>query len=207
MVIENGSTHDVARLLQAARHGDEEALGQLLDAYRNYLRMLARLEVGRRLQAKFDASDLIQETFLQAHRAFDDFRGASEADLLLWLRRILASQLSNLIRHYTRTKRRDVKLERALDQNLNRSSQALRHVIAISQTSPSQQVVRREHAVLLADAMERLPEDYREVIVLRHLQGLKFPEVAQSMNRSEGSVKKLWARAIAALRGEMGEPA
>jgi RNA polymerase sigma-70 factor (ECF subfamily) len=206
MVIESGSTHDVARTLQAARQGDEEALGQLLDAYRNYLRLLARLEVGRRLQAKIDASDVVQETFLQAHRAFGDFRGTTEAEVLQWLRKILASQLSNLIRHYTRTKRRDVKLERALDFDLDRSSRALRHVLTISQTSPSQRVARRERAVLLADTMEKLPEDYRDVLVLRHLQGLTFPEVAQSMDRSEGSVKKLWARALARLRGELGEP-
>ncbi|MHC4137749.1 MAG: sigma-70 family RNA polymerase sigma factor [Planctomycetota bacterium] len=205
MIIGNGSDHEAARLLHAARQGDEEALGQLLDGHRNYLRLLARLEVGRRLQAKIDASDVVQEVFLQAHRAFGDFRGSTEGEVLQWLRKILAAQLSNLIRHYARTKRRDVKLERALDHDLNRSSQALRHVLAISQTSPSQRVARRERAVLLADAVERLPEDYRDVIVLRHLQGLTFPEVAEAMERSEGSVKKLWARALAKLRGELGD--
>ena len=206
MDIGNGSVHEAAALLCAARQGDEDALGGLLEAYRSYLRLLARLEIGRRLQAKIDASDVVQETFLQAHRAFGDFRGTTEAEVLQWLRKILATRLSNLIRHYTRTGQRNVKLERSLDTDLDRSSRALRHVLADSQTSPSQRVARRERAVLLADAVEKLPEDYRDVIVLRHLRGLTFPEVAQSMDRTEGSVKKLWARALTRLRGELGGP-
>ncbi|MHC4731855.1 MAG: sigma factor, partial [Planctomycetota bacterium] len=100
--METGSVSDsgITKLLGAARQGDADALGKLLDAHRNYLRLLARLEVGRRLQAKIDASDLVQETFLQANRAFPDFRGASEAEMLQWLRSILASRLSKAVRHY-----------------------------------------------------------------------------------------------------------
>jgi len=200
----NGSDHQPVDLLRAARRGDGEALGSLLDGYRNYLRLLARLEVGRRLQAKLDASDLIQETFLQAHRHFDEFRGTTEAEVMEWLRTILARQLSNAIRHYRGTKRRDVRLERDLDQELGRSSHVLTRALALSQTSPSQRAARRERAVLLADAMEQLPQDYRDVIVLRHLRALTFPEVADAMERSLGSVKKLWARAIVKLRAEIG---
>ena len=201
----NLSNDGAARLLQAARRGDADALGRLLEAYRNYLRLLARLEVGRRLQAKIDASDMVQETFLQAHRAFPEFRGETQAEMLQWLRRILASQLSNSIRHYTRTKRRDIQLERELDQELGRSSQRLNRALALSQTSPSQKAVRKEEGVLLADAVERLPPDYRDVIVLHHLQGLTFPQVAEAMERSTGAVEKLWTRALAKLRKELGE--
>lgn len=186
-------------LLQAARAGDEEALGRVLDAHRNYLRLLARLEVGRRLQAKVDASDLVQETFLQAHRAFPEFRGVSEAELLQWLRSILASRLSKAVRRYCGTQRRDLDLER----DLGRSSQVLQGMLAISQTSPSQRVARHEQAVLLANAVERLPDDYREVIVLRNLRRLRFKEVAEQMGRSVDSVHKLWARALTRLRLEL----
>jgi len=201
----NGSNPEVAHLLLTARQGDGEALGRLLEAYRNYLRLLARLEVGRRLQAKLDASDLIQETFLQAHRGFGEFRGTTEAEVMQWLRTILARQLSNAIRHYRGTQRRDVALERDLDQELGRSSLVLNRALALSQTSPSQRAARRERAVLLADAMEQLPGDYRDVLVLRHLRALTFPQVAEVMDRSVGSVKKLWARAIVKLRAELGE--
>ena len=194
----------VSGLLQAARRGDEDALGRLLEAYRSYLRLLARLEVGRRLRAKLDASDLVQETFLQAHRAFPQFRGGTEGEILQWLRRILASRLSKAVRHYCGTQRRDVQLERELDRKLDRSSQALQNVLAFPQTSPSHRAERHERAILLANAMERLPEDYRDVLLLHHLQGLPFPQVAEAMDRSVGSVKKLWARALAKLRGGLG---
>ena len=200
----NGSEHELTPLLNAARRGDTDALGRLLEAYRNYLNLLARLEVGRRLQAKVDASDLVQETFLQAHRAFPDFRGVTEAEVAKWLRRILASRLSKAIRRYHGTQRRNVKLERELHQELGRSSQVLDRMLSISQTSPSQRAARREEAVLLADAIERLPEDYRDVIVLRHLRSMTFPQVAQAMNRSLNSVEKLWARGLAKLRDQMG---
>ena len=123
-----------------------------------------------------------------------------------WLRRILATRLSNAIRHFTRAKRRDVRLERELDMDLGRSSRALQRALTLSQTSPSQRAAHRERAVLLADAVERLSDNYRNVIVLRNLQGLTFAEVAQSMDKSVGSVKKLWARALIKLRDELGGP-
>ena len=105
---------------------------------------------------------------------------------------------------YARTQRRDINLERELDRQLGRSSQALQDVPALSQTSPSQRASRREQAVLLADAVERLPEDYRDVIILRHLRGLSFAEVSEAMDRSLNSVKKLWMRALDKLRHELG---
>jgi DNA-directed RNA polymerase specialized sigma24 family protein len=96
-------------LLRRAREGDGPALGQLLESYRAYLVVLARIQVGRRLQGKVDASDVVQEAFLGAHRDFPQFRGSTERELLGWLRGILASLLANLVRHYHGTKRRDVR--------------------------------------------------------------------------------------------------
>jgi RNA polymerase sigma-70 factor (ECF subfamily) len=186
-------------LLEAARLGDEAALGAALETYRDYLRLLARVSVGHRLQAKIDGSDLVQETFVQAVRSFDRFRGRTEPELRGWLRRILASRLSNTLRHYYGTERRDLNAERELD----RSSRALQRILAVSETSPSAAASRNERVVLLASAIERLPEDYRTVILLRHVQGLPFLRVAEEMERSLGSVEKLWARALGRLREEL----
>jgi len=188
------------QLLAQAKAGDSPALGRLLERYRAYLLLLARVQIGRRLQGKVDESDMVQEACLGAHRDFDQFRGTTEPEFLAWLRQILASLLANVVRHYQGTQRRDVRLERQLADDLNRSSQALDRGLAAVQSSPSQQASRREQAVLLAEALSRLPAEWRELLVLRHLEGLTFPEVAQRLGRSVDSVKKLWPRALANLR-------
>ena len=175
------------------------------ERYRDYLIVLARasLRALALLQNKIDASDIVQEVLLQGHLALPQYKGTTEAELTTWLRKILATRMSNAIRHFTHAQRRDVNREREFGQALDRSSQALQRVLALSQTSPSERAARREHAVILADAIERLPNDYRDVIILHHLQGLTFPEVAQAMDRSPGSVEKLWARALVKLRGQL----
>jgi len=190
-------------ILDAKARG-ETALGPLLERYRNYLRLLARVEIGRRLQGKLDASDVVQETFLEAHRHFPRFQGNAEPQFAAWLRQILAAKVANLVRHYFGTQGRDVRLEQELAADLDRSSHMLGAELAASLASPSQNAMQREQAVLLADALARLPEDYREVLVLRHLQGLTFPEVARRMERSQDSVEKLWLRGLARLRREFG---
>ena len=194
-------------LLPLARDGDLPALGQLLELYRNYLKLLARLQIDRRLRGKADPSDLVQETFLEAHRDFGQFRGTTEKELLSWLRQILVTNFANLVRRYRGTQRRDVELERELTFELDRSFAALDHGLWAREGSPSQQAVRREQAVLLADALGRLPGDYREAIILRHLEGLTFADVAARMGRTVESVKKLWARALARLRDMLGDAA
>jgi len=192
---------DPVALLQAARTGDREALGRLLELYRNYLRLLARLQVGRRLQGKADPSDLVQEAFLAAQRNFEQFRGNTEGELVDWLRQILASKLVDLARRYLGTRRRDVRLERQFAEDVDTSAAALNMALAQAGSSPSEAAVHRERAVLLADAIKSLPADYGEVIILRHLEGLPLSEVAQRMDRTVDSVKKLWVRGIAKLRG------
>src|SRR5437588_7824373 len=110
----SGASPDPERLLGLARAGSAAALGQLWELYRNYLGLLARLQIGRRLQGKVDAADLVQDTFLEAQRHFTEFRGTVEAELVCWLRQILAGVVANLVRRYYRTQRRDVRLEREL---------------------------------------------------------------------------------------------
>jgi RNA polymerase sigma-70 factor (ECF subfamily) len=188
------------QLLSQARAGDGPVLGRLLELHRAYLVVLARVQIGRRLQGKVDASDLVQEALLGAYRDFPQFRGTTEKEFLGWLRRILASLLANLVRHYQGTQRRDVRLERQLAVELDQSSQALDGGLLAPQSSPSQQAIRREQSVLLAEALGRLPEAWRELLILRHLEGLTFPQVAERLGRSVDSVKKLWPRALASLR-------
>jgi RNA polymerase sigma-70 factor (ECF subfamily) len=195
------------QLLGEARTGNANALGRLLELYRNYLAMLARLQLGHRLQAKVDASDLVQETFLEAHRDFDQFRGDSERELVAWLRQILATNLANQVKRYHGTQRRDVRLERRIADDLDESSRLLDIGLVAPDNSPSQQAAGREQTVLLADALQRLPDDYREVLVLRHLEGLSFPQIGERMTRSADAVKKLWARALDRLRRSLGGPA
>jgi RNA polymerase sigma-70 factor (ECF subfamily) len=196
---------DPEELLRRARAGSNPALGQLLELYRRYLALLARLQIDRRLRGKVDASDLIQEAFLEAHRNFAQFRGTVEAEFLGWLRQILASRLGELVRRYVKTQRRDVRLERTLALELDQSSRILDRALVAHQSSPSHQAVRREQAVLLADALGRLPEDYREVIILHHMEALTLPQVAQRLGRTVPSVEKLWARALARLNRVLGD--
>jgi RNA polymerase sigma-70 factor (ECF subfamily) len=195
---------DPEQLIKLARAGDSQALGRLLELYRNYLTLLARVQIHRRLQSKVDATDLVQETFLKAHRHFRQFRGHNEQELVGWLRQILVMNLANLVRHYYGTQGRNVRLECKLADELEQSSHVWEQGLIAKQSSPSQRAARREEAVLLADALAKLPADYGELIVLRHLQGLPFAEVARRMGRSVDSVEKLWIRALARLRRLLG---
>lgn len=187
-------------LLRDARDNDVAARGHLLELYRPYLTLLARAQLGQRLQGKVDPADLVQETYLEAHRNFGLFRGTSEGQLVGWLRQILAARLADLLRRYLGTQGRDVRLEREIADALDRSSVLLGNVLATAEPSPSEQVQQRERAVILAEALERLPEDYREALILRHFEELTFPQVAERMGRTVDSVEKLWIRGIVALR-------
>lgn len=190
------------QLIAAARlHADQE-LGPLLNLYRSYLGLLAKIEVGPRLQRKVDPSDLVQETLLDAHRQFARFQGTTEAQFLAWLRRILAGRAANTVRHYLGTQSRNVQheLESQLNESFDRASGHLSQMAIATTESPSQQVQRREQSVIIADALAQLPDDYRDVIVLRHWDDLTFPEIAQRLNRSVDSVEKLWLRALGKLK-------
>jgi len=192
-----------SELLGMARDGRGDALGELLQSYRNYLHLLARLQVDNRLAGKIAPSDVVQETFLQAHRGFAQFRGSSEGEFLQWLRRILVFQLTRIRDSFLGTQRRNIRLERQFENGLDRSSHQIQ-ALAQNATTPSQMAVRREQSVLLADVLSELAKDHREVIILRHLHELSFPEIAVRMGRTEQGVKKLWARALASVRRSVG---
>lgn len=200
----NTAESDLDQLLTDARAGDASASGRLLEQYRSYLMLLARLQMGQQLQTKADPSDAVQDTFLEAHRVFDQFRGQSERELTAWLRQILARVVGKLGRKY-QTGKRNVDMEQRLHDQFNRSSQAMERALAAYQSSPSERAQHREQAVVLADALESLPEDYRQVLLLRHFEDLTLRDIAQRMGRTEESVKKLWARAVPRLRRLLGD--
>jgi RNA polymerase sigma-70 factor (ECF subfamily) len=190
---------DLDFLLEQARAGDAESRGLLLDRYRNYLSLLARGMIGGALRVSLDASDLVQQTFLEAHRDLPQFRGSGERELAAWLRRILIRNL-NQQAEYNGRQRRGRKHRVSLDVLLERSSQFVCRARAHLVASPSEQAVRREQAVLLADALARLPEDQRTALELHHLQGLSVPEVSRKMGRGVFSVTGLIYRGMRTLR-------
>jgi RNA polymerase sigma-70 factor (ECF subfamily) len=196
------TSSQISELLTQSRQGDAEAIDKLLDLYRNYLYLLARTQIDLRLARRLTPSDAVQETLLRAFKNFSRFRGGTEAELAAWLRRILARSLADATRQ-ARSQKRDVQREQHWQAGFEQSSQQLAQLAAGSQASPSEIVSRREQSVLLADALAGLPKDYREVIVLRHLERVEFAEIAVRMGRSAGAVRMLWARALERLRCEL----
>jgi RNA polymerase sigma-70 factor (ECF subfamily) len=192
-------------LLGQARGGSGAALGDLLERYRSYLTLLARTQIGRRLQGKADAADLVQETFLEVHQHIVGFRGTTELEFLVWLRRILAAVISNHVRRYLGTRQRDARLEQALAVELDDTSGVLQRGLVANVSTPSRHAAKGEALLELASALEQLPADYREVIMLRHLEALPFAEVAERMGRSVASVQNLWVRALGRLKRLVGE--
>ncbi len=190
---------DLIRLIEGARRAEPGALDRLLDSYRNYLRLLARTGLDASLGGKADPSDLVQEAMLKAAMRFGQFHGSNDAELAGWLRQILARCLADFVRRY-RTGRRRAAREQSLDELLNRSSQAMERILATEEGSPSASAQRRDLGVMLSDALAQLGEDHREVIVLHHLEGLEWDEVARRMRRSVGAVRMLWTRALKQLR-------
>jgi RNA polymerase sigma-70 factor (ECF subfamily) len=186
------------QLLAEARAGQRESLGLLLERYRAYLRALACAKLDGRLQARANPSDLVQETFLIASRRFGQFRGSSEGEWLQWLRRILRRRLLHFRRRHVRARKRNVYREIALGPEPNSSVRGPQ--LADHGSSPSASAQRRELAGLIAERLARLKPAYREVLVLRNLQGLGFEEVARRMHRSSGAVRILWLRALEQFR-------
>lgn len=167
--------------------------------YQSYLYLLARSHMGRRYQARLDPSDIVQQTLLHAHEKRTQFRGASEVELMAWLKQILANNLADAVRGLARAKR-DVARERSLDQQVDDSFTRADGWLAAVQSSPSQQAVRAEELLHLADGLSSLPLAQREAIVLHHLQGLPLAEVGQQLGKSPAAVAGLLHRGLKRLR-------
>jgi RNA polymerase sigma-70 factor (ECF subfamily) len=175
------------------------------ESYREYLHLLARLQIDSRLQAKVDPSDVVQETLLKAHQALNQFHGQSEAEMVAWLRAILANTLASALRRF-QAGARDVALERSLEAEVEESSCRLEAWLAGEQSSPEQRAMRQEELLGLAAALAQLPQDQRRAVELRHLGGCSVAEVAGQMQRSKEAVAKLLLRGVARLRQLLDEP-
>jgi RNA polymerase sigma-70 factor (ECF subfamily) len=189
----------IEELLALARAGDVEGRNRLFARCRNYLNVVAQTQVEAWLRAKVDASDIVQQTLLEAHRDFARFRGGTEAEWLGWLRQILVHNAAGFVRQFSGTEKRQIRLERPLESPGDDSSHPFARPLADPGETPSEQLIRREQELQLAEALATLEPDYREVIALRNLQRLPFDEVARRMGRSRPAVQMLWMRAIRRL--------
>jgi RNA polymerase sigma-70 factor (ECF subfamily) len=192
----------MSQWLTEARGGSLEALGQALDSCRDYLLIVAQRELNPELRAKGGASDLVQDTFLEAQRDFAQFQGASEGEFRAWLARLLFNNVCNFSRRYRDTDKRAIDREVALQSDgssIGGGPQA-------ATPSPSAQAMEQEQAQALRQSLSRLPEDYRQVIELRYLEQRSFEEIGRRMDRSPDAARKLWARAIERLGEEWKGP-
>jgi len=195
-------------LLLDAQGGVSGSLSRLLELHQNYLKLLAQTQLDAKLRARVSPSDVVQETLLEAHRDFPSFRGSCEGEFLAWLRRILVHNLARMVERHVLAEKRDVRRDvslQAVNDGLDRSALRLEAVLADRVGSPSAAAQRQEDAVVLADALAELSADHRDVIVLRHLEGLAFKEIADRLGRTSGATRMLWLRAIDRLRQALRE--
>ena len=193
----------VTDLLARARKGDDRAANELFARCRNYLAVVARAQVESWLRAKADASDIVQETLVEANRDLLQFRGTTEGEWLAWLRQILSRNAADFVRRYRGTDKRQQRLEVPLAPPPDRSTLAASLEPRDTGETPTQEIMRLEREIQIADAITRLEPDHQEVIVLRNLERLPFDEVAQRMNRSRPAAQMLWMRAVKKLHEEM----
>jgi RNA polymerase sigma-70 factor (ECF subfamily) len=190
---------DADELLQRARRGDREALGRLLEAQRSALRRLAEGRLGERIEVRVDASDIIQQTFLEAHRSFQQFAGQDARELTAWLQGILDHKVAGAVRDHTLLLKRDVRRERSLDDSQGGDA-PLKQQLDAGLSSPSEKAIRGEEERRLADALATLPADQREAVRLRHLEGWALADIARSLGRSPAATAGLIKRGMQALR-------
>jgi RNA polymerase sigma-70 factor (ECF subfamily) len=182
----------------------EESLPHWLESCRAYLRLLARLQIPLRLRSKIEPSDVVQIALMQAYEALDQFRGKTPEEQQAWLRKILAGVLARAVRDQHRQKR-DVAREQSLEQALDRSSKHLESILADGQSCPSERAERNEQVMLLASALESLPERQREAVELHYFHALSPAEIAEQLGCSAEAVGGRLYRGLAKLKEMLGE--
>lgn len=193
------STESFFERLRLARNGDNAALGELLDQYRPYLRLLAERAMDGRLAGRIDASDVVQQTFLSAVRKFEEFSGSDADALAGWLQLIHERNLIDTVRKHVQAERRSVGREVALTSD--------EPVEDVELTSPSQRLLRGESAVRLAQALMQLSADQSLAVRLRHLDGWPLEDIAKRMGRSTRAVAGLLHRGMEQLRERLSDQA
>ena len=177
---------------------------QTLDQFRSYLYFLARADLGPKLQQDVDASDLVQQTLMDAHAKKDQFRGETDAQRAAWLRQILSHNLADALRHQYRAKR-DVSRQQPLELAIGDSFCRAGSWLEARQSSPSQHVAKKEELLRLADALTELPNAQRDAVILRHLQGLSLADVAHQLGRTQAAVAGLVYRGLNKLHDLLDE--
>jgi RNA polymerase sigma-70 factor (ECF subfamily) len=189
--------------IREAQDGSTDALGELFEGCRQYLLLVANQELRQDLQAKVGASDLVQQTFLEAQRGFDQFDGRTQGDLLGWLRQILKNNLRDATRSYRQVSKRQIQREIPIVAD-DDSAVIPTAALVDGSESPSWPARRCEQNAALHQALARLSECQRQVIVLRNLELKSFVEIGQCMGRSPDAARKLWGRAVQALAEQLG---
>ena len=188
-------------LVAQARGGTPEALEELLGRYRHFVSLLVRARFrGGRMAARVDSSDIVQDVLIRVAGHIETFQGADQLAWEAWLRRIAEREVLRQVDHHLGAARRDAGRERAGGEGGENPSRILAGWLEASVTSPSLAAVRKERAVLLADALARLPENHRELLVLRHIEERPFDEIAERLDRSSGAVRTMWVRALRNLK-------
>jgi RNA polymerase sigma-70 factor (ECF subfamily) len=175
-----------------------------IERFRSYLLLLARMKLDRKLRGKLDASDVVQQSLLEAYQAVESFRGNDSAAQAAWLRQILARNLANAVRDLTRAKR-DVRKERSLQVDLDNSASRLDGWLASQPSSPASNIERQERALQLADALAQLPPSQRDVVVLRHFQGMALAQIAEQLDCTTAAVTGLLQRGLKNLRKSLAK--
>jgi RNA polymerase sigma-70 factor (ECF subfamily) len=194
-------------LLDRSLAGDVGAREELLGLYRHYLRLMAERRLPRVVQQRVDASDIVQQTFVDALRGLADFRGQTEPEFTAWMMRLLERNVLMSVRNHTLGKR-DVRLEQNW-ADASGSAELAWKTVAADSSSPASGVFRGEAALHLAMALEKLPADQSRAVTLRYIEQLSLQEIADEMQRSVGSVAGLIRRGVEALQtylpAEFGE--
>ena len=177
-----------------------------LEPYRDYLKMLADMQLNPRLRVKEGASDIVQQTMLDAHCDFADFRGKTDAELRAWLKMILTRNLLTVARRYG-THKRAATREISLQDRLEKSSVLLHQQLIADQTSPSMKLMKQERSEQLAEALLKLLDDERSAVVLKHFHSWSVAEIAQHLGRTQEGVAGLLRRGLKKLREHLHEDA
>jgi RNA polymerase sigma-70 factor (ECF subfamily) len=182
---------------------DQDRKGQSrLEHYRQYLELLVRMQLDRRLLGKIDLSGVVQQTMLEASQATSDKEHQDPDRFAAWLRRILANNLGDEVRKL-KTGKRDVTRERSLEAALEQSSQRLEMWLADGQSSPSVRAQRHERTLELSAALTRLPDAQREALLMRYFQNLSLAQIASRLDRSHSAVAGLLKRGLQQLRDQL----
>ena len=188
-------------LLLAARGGSAEELGTLFESCRDYLLLVANRELAADIHPKAAPSDLVQQTLTEACQDFPNFTGTSDGEVLVWLRKILLNNIKDVTRGFRATAKRDIRREVSLASD-DAGENAIQY-LASAEPSPSAYVATCEEQARLNAALQRIPKHYAEIIRLRNLDYLSFPEIAVILETTADGARKLWERAIERLTREL----